>query len=221
MIQKLIFNNRDAWLAAREGKIGGSDAGCILGLNPWKSNVDLYLEKIGEKRPDDLSDNPLVQYGIAAEEHIRALFALDYPEYFVWYEENNMFQNDRYPWAHYSADGLLTDKSSGQSGILEIKTATIQSAAASDKWKDGKIPPSYLAQVLHAMAIMEADFAYLRALLHYPKGDGETYITIRDYTIRMTDTGIPEQIKYLMAEEKAFAVCMREKRTPDRILPLI
>lgn len=221
MIQKLIFNNRDAWLAARKGKIGGSDAGCILGLNPWKSNVDLYLEKIGEKQPDDLSDNPLVQYGITAEEHIRALFALDYPNLNVWYEENNMFINDAYPWAHYSADGLLTDKSSGQSGILEIKTATIQSAAASDKWKDGKIPPSYLAQVLHAMAIMEAKFAYLRALLHFPKPDGETYITIRDYSIRMTDEGIPEQIEYLMAEEKAFADCMREKRTPDRILPLI
>ena len=123
MIERFLYNSRKEWLKAREGKIGGSDAGCILGLNPWKSNVDLYLEKIGEKQPDNLSDNPLVQYGIAAEEHIRALFALDYPNLNVWYEENNMFINDAYPWAHYSADGILTDKS-GRTGILEIKTST-------------------------------------------------------------------------------------------------
>ncbi|MBQ1487407.1 MAG: YqaJ viral recombinase family protein, partial [Lachnospiraceae bacterium] len=154
MVKPLIFKTREEWLEARQGRIGGSDAGCILGLNPWKSNTQLFAEKMGKAEPADLSDNPLVQYGIAAEPHIRALFALDHPELSVWYEENNMFLNGEYPWAHYSADGLLEDQSTGEEGILEIKTATIQSAAASEKWKDGRIPDSYLAQILHGMAVI-------------------------------------------------------------------
>lgn len=41
--------NREEWLAMRlKVGIGGSEAGCVLGLNPWKSNLDLYREKIGE-----------------------------------------------------------------------------------------------------------------------------------------------------------------------------
>ena len=221
MIQKLIFNNRSAWLEARKGKIGGSDAGCILGLNPWKSNVDLYLEKIGEKQPDDLSDNPLVQYGIAAEPHIRALFALDYPNLNVWYEENNMFINDAYPWAHYSSDGLLTDKSTGESGILEIKTAKIQSASASEKWKDGRIPDSYYAQVLHSMAVTDATFAYIRALIHYPRNDSADLISIKDYEIRITDPGIAEEIKSLMQKEREFYEYIKTDTEPPLILPSI
>ena len=219
MVKPLIFKSREDWLESRQGRIGGSDAGCILGLNPWKSNTQLFAEKMGKAEPADLSDNPLVQYGIAAEPHIRALFALDHPELSVWYEENNMFLNDEYPWAHYSADGLLEDQSTGEEGILEIKTATIQSAAASEKWKDGKIPPGYLAQILHGMAVIGAEFAYLRALLHFPKPDGEDYITIRDYTIRLTDDGIPEQIEYLMQKEKEFADAMKAGRLDSRILP--
>ena len=68
--------NHAAWLKNRKKYLGGSDVSCILGLNPYKTNVQLYREKKGIVEPDDLSDNPLVQYGTNAEEHIRALFTL-------------------------------------------------------------------------------------------------------------------------------------------------
>ena len=214
-----ILNNRNEWLEARKGRIGGSDAGCILGLNPWKSNLDLWREKTGRAEPADLSDNPLVQYGIAAEPHIRALFALDHPEMAVWYEENNIFFNPKYPWAHYSSDGMLHE--GDETGILEIKTATIQSAAASEKWKDGRIPDSYYAQVLHSMAVTDATFAYIRALIHYPRNDGTDLISIKDYEIRITDPGIAEEIKSLMQKEREFYEYIKTDTEPPLILPSI
>ena len=37
---------KEEWLKKRHESIGASDAGCLMGVNPWKSNVDLYLEKV-------------------------------------------------------------------------------------------------------------------------------------------------------------------------------
>jgi putative phage-type endonuclease len=42
-----IGMNRDDWLSLRQSYIGASDASAVLGINPWKSPVDVYLEKTG------------------------------------------------------------------------------------------------------------------------------------------------------------------------------
>ena len=80
MIEMKVLKNRKEWLGKRSKYIGGSDCACILGLNPYKSNVDLYLEKIGEKQSQDISDKPQVKFGIAAEPIIRELFQINYPQ---------------------------------------------------------------------------------------------------------------------------------------------
>ena len=56
--------------------------------------------------PEDISDKPYIQYGQQAGMHLRGLFRLDFPEYRVEYVENNMWLNKKYPWGHYSADGM-------------------------------------------------------------------------------------------------------------------
>ena len=40
---------RELWLRERQGGIGGSDAAAIIGCNPYKSNVELWKEKLLEK----------------------------------------------------------------------------------------------------------------------------------------------------------------------------
>ena len=37
--------SREDWLIARKGGIGGSDAAAVLGLNPYKSPVELFYER--------------------------------------------------------------------------------------------------------------------------------------------------------------------------------
>ena len=110
MSELIILPNREEWLKARAGRIGGSDASAIVGMNPYKSNVELWLEKTGQMVPDDISDKSYVKFGTEAEKYMREMFKLDYPEYEVFYEENNMWLNDKYPWVHYSADGWLKDQ---------------------------------------------------------------------------------------------------------------
>ena len=123
-LQLYHFDTNEEWLEARKDKIGGSDAACIVGMNPYKSNEELFKEKTGAKVPEDISDKSFVQYGHSAEPLLRELFKLDFPEYEVFYEENNMFINSDLPFAHASLDGWLRDKD-GRMGVWECKTTQI------------------------------------------------------------------------------------------------
>ena len=119
-VEMKILSSHSDWLEARSNYIGGSDAAAVLGMNPYKTNIELWQEKTGQTTPEDISDKPYVQYGTQAEMHLRGLFRLDFPEYEVHYVENNLWLNDKYPFAHASLDGWLTEKETGRKGILEI-----------------------------------------------------------------------------------------------------
>ena len=54
----------------RDKYIGGSDAGTILGLNPWKSPYTLWCEKTGLLTPEDISDKEAVWWGNYDEEGV-------------------------------------------------------------------------------------------------------------------------------------------------------
>ena len=59
-IKRIQFDSFDSWLNARHG-IGGSDASAVLGLNPYKTNIELYLEKTGQRMAPDISDKDYVK----------------------------------------------------------------------------------------------------------------------------------------------------------------
>lgn len=216
-VRKWTFESRELWLTARVGFIGGSDAACVLGLNPWKSNVELWEEKMQIIPPKDISDNPLVEYGTKAEDHLRELFALDFPEYKVEYTPFNYWTNSLYPWAHASLDGELIEEETDRHGILEIKTSTANTGAQRAKWDD-RIPDNYYAQVLHYLAVTEFDFAILKAQL---KTDytGDIRLDTRHYKIERAD--VEEDIQILMDAEREFYEAMRDNRRPALILPRI
>ena len=186
MIEMKVMKNRKEWLGKRSKYIGGSDCACILGLNPYKSNVDLYLEKIGEKQPQNISDKPQVKFGIAAEPIIRELFQINYPQMQMNYVENNNFINDKYPFARASLDGWLTDQD-GINGIWECKTSQIVSSAVKEKWND-QVPDNYYCQILHYFLVREdCDFAILTALLTWDYSEKEPYQQLRNYRFERSD----------------------------------
>lgn len=214
--EKYILPDRDAWLDARKNHIGGSDAAACVGRNPYKDNVQLWEEKIGLVLPEDISDRDYVRYGTEAEKYLRALFALDHPEYQVFYDENNMFLNPKYPWMHASLDGELIDQR-GRHGILEIKTTNILQSSQRRNW-EGRIPDNYYCQVLHYLAVTEYDFAVLKAQLKSEWG-GELHIEVRHYFIERKE--VEEDIRELLDAEQRFWDCVVTGRRPDLILPAI
>lgn len=216
MVKMLTFQTHEGWLDARAKTIGGSDASAVVGMNPYKSNQDLWLEKTGQVIPEDISDKPYVEYGTKAEPLLRELFRLDFPEYQVFYEENNLFLNDEYPWGHYSADGWLIDPK-GRRGILEIKTTEILQSMQKEKWNQ-RIPDNYYIQCLHGLLIMEADFVILKAQLK-TVFNGMPYIQVKHYLIERSD--VESDIRYLCQEEKRFYQTIKSGRKPNLVLPEI
>ena len=217
MLKMYRCKNHESWLKNRKKYLGGSDISCILGLNPWKTNRQLYEEKKGIIESPDLSDNALVQYGTKAEEHIRALFALDHEELEVEYVPNNSWRNTDYPFAAASLDGWSSDKD-GRKGILEIKTATITNATQSAKWKDGHIPDNYYCQVLFYLGVTGWSYVDLRANLKYEFPDSPLHIVTRDYHIERNE--VEEDIKTVMEAASQFAEQLKKNTPPPTLLTL-
>lgn len=157
MVHMIRLKSHEEWLKHRD-RIGGSDAAAIVGMNPYKNNVELWQIKTGQVVPEDISDKPYVKYGTEAEQYLRELFKLDFPEYQVEYVENNMFFNDKYPFAHASLDGWLTDPA-GRRGVWECKTTQIQHPGQKGKWI-GRVPDNYYIQILHYLMVTECLSAY-------------------------------------------------------------
>ena len=216
MVKKKVFGSREEWLQARNNRIGGSDAAAIIGLNPYMSNVDLWEIKTGRRQQEDISQKPYVKYGTKAEKYLRELFKLDHPEYLVLYQENNMFFNDAYPWAHASLDGWLGSEN-GFRGIWECKTTNILNGQQKEKW-DNRIPDNYYCQLLHYFMVTEYKFAVLKAQLKYDYGDDVMCVT-KEYRIERTE--VEQDIRYLAEKEKEFWECVKTDQKPTLILPKI
>jgi len=128
----------------RKQGIGGSDATRIYNGN-W---YELYLEKIGEKEPDDLSDVLPVQMGIHTED-----FNIN------WFEKQTgikvlkkqlFITSKQYPFLYCNIDGVLKEKKA----LLECKHTNAFS-------NEVKTAEKYKAQIQHYLMIYGAKKMYL------------------------------------------------------------
>lgn len=216
MVTMNVLANHDEWLKHRT-KIGGSDASAILGKNPYKTNVELWKDKAFHLMPEDISDKPYVKYGTEAEKYLRELFKLDYPQYEMFYVENNMWTNDTYPFAHASLDGWLKDEA-GRMGVWECKTTNILQSRQKEKW-DHRLPENYYIQILHYLMVTEFEFVELKAQLKSVFSDGTVYLQTRHYHIERSD--VEADIEYLADEERKFWTCVENMKAPPLVLPEI
>ncbi len=205
--------NYSKWLEARKAGIGASDAASVIGMNPWKTNIELWEEKTGLVIPEDISDKPVVKYGNDAEGLLRELFILDHPQFDVKYEEYKMFYHKKYPFLFATLDGWIEGK---RNGVLEIKTTQIMNPMQWAKWKDG-IPDNYYIQCLHQLLVTGFDFAILKAQIKH--GYETVKLTTKHYTIDRKD--VLDDMGYLLEAEIKFWDQVQKKEKPALILPAI
>lgn len=214
--EMIVLPSREAWLENRNKGIGGSEISAVIGCNPYMDNVTLWEIKTGRRKPADISDKPFVQYGNQAEMHLRGLFRLDFPKLRVDFVENNCWTNPKYPWAQASLDGWLTDQA-GRIGVLEIKTSEIVQAIHRQRWNN-QIPMNYYCQVLFYMAVIEADFSYVKAQLKTIIED-VPYLQTKHYHIEMDD--VQDDSNYLMEKGEEFAWYVKKDERPPLVLPAV
>lgn len=173
------YKSHEDWLEHRGKGVGGSEAACFVGMNPWKNLNQLWHDK---KFGSEKISNDAIDYGTKAEEHIRELFKLKHPELDVQYKDNVTLIDSKNPYMRYSPDGLIYDEETGEKGILEIKTTKIINSAMLHKWgeKDNpQVPDNYFVQTLHGLNVTGFDFVIYCAELRF--ADGEARLIERSY----------------------------------------
>lgn len=213
-----VLPDRAAWLAARREGLGASDAAAVLGVSAWKTNVDLWQEKTGQRTPEDIGDKPQVKYGNDAEPLLREFFALDHPEYGLSFTPYKIIRHEKYPFISCTPDGELLENITNRRGGLEIKTTEILSSTGWGKWK-GRIPDEYYAQVCQQMLAAGWEFVELLVQIKYTTADGEDRKEVRHYKIERADCR--GDIDLVEQEAVRFWACVQERRKPALKLPQI
>ena len=148
--------SRADWLRYRTMGIGGSDVSVIAGINPYRSVYQLWLEKTGQNEPAE-SENEYTHFGTILEPVIRREF-MERTGLKVR-QKHMLLQSEEYPFMLANLDGVIN--LDGEMCIFEAKTA---SAYKLDNWQSG-IPPEYMLQVQHYMAVTGAVKTYIAALI--------------------------------------------------------
>ncbi|MDO9485030.1 MAG: YqaJ viral recombinase family protein [Actinomycetota bacterium] len=160
---KLVKTNdlsRDDWLSVRKGGIGSSDAASAVGLNPYKSQLQLWMEKTGRDgnlpKTDPNDETSPMYWGTLLEPIVAAHYTKRTGNKVR--RINAVLQHPKESWMLANIDREVTGSPDVQ--ILECKTAGLNGAKL---WKEG-VPEYIQLQVMHQLAVtgkQSADVAVL------------------------------------------------------------
>ena len=146
--------DREEWLRYRKRGLGGSDAGAVCGLNPYRTAMQVYDDKTTDATEE--TDNEAMRKGRELEDYVARRFMEAAGKKvrranFMYYDEEN-------PFMLADVDRMIVGENAG----LECKTA---SPYLADRWKNGEIPVSYQIQCYHYMSVCNADAWYIAVVI--------------------------------------------------------
>ncbi len=197
-MKKLISTlnlSHEEWLRSGRKGIGGSDAGAVCGLNPYRTAMQVYHDKTSDEI--ETVDNEAVRQGRAFEDYVAKRFMEASGKKVR--RSNTMYYDEKNSFMLADVDRMVVSENAG----LECKTASPYMA---DKWRDGRIPLSYQIQCYHYMSVCNAEAWYIAVLIY-----GREF---KYYRLERDD----EIIRDLVQIEKVFweeNVCKKVMPDPD------
>ncbi|BCO29046.1 hypothetical protein MIZ03_3957 [Rhodoferax lithotrophicus] len=141
--------DRDEWLTIRKRGIGSSDAAAAVGLNPYKSQLELWMEKTGRDgnlpKTDPNDETSPMYWGTLLESIVAAHYTKRSGHKVR--RINAVLQHPQETWMLANIDREVTGTADVQ--ILECKTAGLQ---GSFLWREG-VPEYVQLQVMHQLAV--------------------------------------------------------------------
>ncbi len=154
---------REDWLAVRKGGIGSSDAAAAVGLNPYKSQLELWLEKTGRDgalpKLDPHDEESPAYWGNILEPIVATHYTKRSGNRVRRINAVLQHPNPELPWMLANIDREVIGAADVQ--ILECKTAGINGARL---WKEG-VPEYVQLQVMHQLAVTGKQAADVAVLL--------------------------------------------------------
>lgn len=151
--------DRNQWLEVRQGGIGSSDAATAVGLNPYKSALELWMEKTGRVAPEAESpgmDDPRY-WGTLLEPFVADSYQQKTGRKVR--RINAVLQHPTFNFMLANIDREVVGSPDVQ--ILECKTA---GEFGSRLWRDG-VPEYVQLQVQHQLAVTNKQAADVAVLL--------------------------------------------------------
>lgn len=152
--------SREDWLEVRKNGIGSSDAAAAVGLNPYKSQLELWMEKTGRgaalPQPDPNDDTSPMFWGTLLEAFVAAHYTKKTGNRIR--KVNAVLQHPEFTWMLANLDREVMGTADVQ--ILECKTAGMNGAKL---WREG-VPEYVQIQVHHQLGVtgkQAADVAVL------------------------------------------------------------
>ena len=136
------------WLEFRKHHVGSSDIAAIVGMNPWKSAHELWMELTGKKEP--IQPNEAMLRGLALEPEARIAFETKHDISMM----PRVITSKEHEFCSASLDGISFDGKS----ILEIKCP--QSNKTLTLAILGDIEPHYMCQIQWQLMISSANLCY-------------------------------------------------------------
>lgn len=183
--------SQEEWLELRKKGIGGSDAGAILGVNKWKSPLQVYFEKTGLAKQEN-KDNEYIYWGHVMEEVVAKEFTVRTGKKVR--RVNQMFIHPENDFMIANIDRAIV----GESALLECKTTSEYNKEA---WNNDEIPSSYLAQVQHYLAVTGYEKAYIAVLIGGNKFVWKEIERDEDLIKRITEQERNFWTRYVLGDE--------------------
>ncbi len=170
-----LFMTDDQWHDYRMNGIGASEIASVMGLNPYKSSIELFYEKIGQKEIYK-GENPAMFWGTELEsviadkwqywdpanpgqermiENFRAINLIRRCE-----KVNRYISNPAFPQLFVSLDRRIHKNAGLGEGALEVKTI---SGFAAGQW-ESEIPPMYIVQLQQQLMVCDFNYGELAIL---------------------------------------------------------
>jgi putative phage-type endonuclease len=181
---------REEWLAERRKGLGGSDAAAVVGLSPYRTPLQVYLDKIGELVEEVSS--PAIHWGNVLEPILRQEYSNQTGR--VVYLPQGVLKHEKHPFMLATLDGYTDD-----GRVVELKTTRFP-----DDWGEpgtDEIPQHYLLQVQHYMAVTK-----------FPVADVAVLIGGQDF--RIYEVPADKEIQEMMIEAEAKFWEQVEKQIP-------
>lgn len=146
--------SKEKWLKKRKEGIGGSDAASVLGLNPYKSSMSVYMG-IKNDLVIDEEINYKMDLGNKLEDFVANEFTLKTGKKVR--NVNGILKNDKYPFALANIDRAVV----GEKAFLECK---VTNSYSKKSWQK-EVPIYCQVQCYHYMAVTGATHCYIAALI--------------------------------------------------------
>lgn len=146
----------EAQVAERQNYIGGGDAAAVLGLSRWKTPLEVWGEKVGIIKPEDISDKLHIWLGNELEDVVSRRFTLETGK--AVRRVNDAIRSKDYPFLGANIDRSVV----GEDAILEAKTA---SGWKAKEWAGEEIPQEYIIQCYHYLLVTGKRKAYIAVLI--------------------------------------------------------